>query len=119
MLAQIAASQTSTGPKLASSEPEPLLKLESETINGPPDAGHRDAWLNQMKRWRTSERERINYNGAEYERKDLLWTRRSLIQPQVMVEDRYLFDPVANKYSVNRYLDDLEKRYGRIDSVLL
>ena len=72
-----------------------------------------------MTRWRNAERERIHYNGAEYERKDLLWTQRSFIQPQVMVEDRYLFDPVANKYTVNRYLDDLEKRYGGIDSVLL
>jgi formylglycine-generating enzyme required for sulfatase activity len=37
----------------------------------------------------------------------------------MMVEDRYFYDPVANKYTVDRYLDDLEKRYGGIDAVLI
>ena len=33
----------------------------------------------------------------------------------MMVEDRYFYDPVAGKYTVDRYLDDLDKRYGGID----
>ena len=119
ILSQTAASQTSTTSRLASSEPAPTLKVDSQTINGPPDAFHRDTWVDQMKSWRIAERERIKYSGAEYMRTDLLWTQRSFIQPLVMIEDRFLFDPVANKYTVNRYLDDLEKRYGGIDSVLL
>ena len=36
-----------------------------------------------------------------------------------MVEERYFYDPVAGKYTVDRYLDDLEKRYGGIDAVLI
>ena len=50
---------------------------------------------------------------------ELRWTQSSFIQPQMMVEDRYFYDPVAGKYTVDRYLDDLEKRYGGIDSVLI
>jgi hypothetical protein len=34
------------------------------------------------------------------------------MQPQMMIEDRYFYDPVAQKYTVDRYLDDLEKRGG-------
>jgi iron(II)-dependent oxidoreductase len=41
------------------------------------------------------------------------------MQPQMMVEDRYFYDPVAGKYTVDRYLDDLDKRYGGIDAVLV
>jgi len=41
------------------------------------------------------------------------------MQPQMMVHDRYFYDPVAGKYTVDRYLDDLEKRYGGIDAVLV
>src|SRR5258708_26272699 len=37
----------------------------------------------------------------------------------MMVEDRYFYDPVAHRYTVDRYLDDLEKRYGGIDAVLI
>ena len=36
-----------------------------------------------------------------------------------MVHDRYFYDPVAHRYTVDRYLDDLEKRYGGIDAVLI
>ncbi|MGA9505559.1 MAG: formylglycine-generating enzyme family protein, partial [Terriglobales bacterium] len=38
---------------------------------------------------------------------------------QMMVQDRYFYDPVARRYTVARYLDDLEKRYGGIDAVLI
>jgi formylglycine-generating enzyme required for sulfatase activity len=41
------------------------------------------------------------------------------MQPQMMVHDRYFYDPVAGKYTVGRYLDDLDKRYGGIDAVLV
>jgi formylglycine-generating enzyme required for sulfatase activity len=41
------------------------------------------------------------------------------MQPQMMVEDRYFYDPIAGKYTVDRYLDDLNKRYGGIDAVLV
>jgi iron(II)-dependent oxidoreductase len=62
---------------------------------------------------------RLGYDDAEYRRPELLWTQKSFMQPQMMVEDRYFYDPVTRKYTVDRYLDDLEKRYGGIDSVLV
>jgi iron(II)-dependent oxidoreductase len=37
----------------------------------------------------------------------------------MMVHDRYFYDPAQGKYTVDRYLDDLEMRYGGIDSVLI
>jgi formylglycine-generating enzyme required for sulfatase activity len=37
----------------------------------------------------------------------------------MMVQDRYFYDPIAGRYTVDRYLDDLEKRYGGIDAVLI
>ncbi len=49
----------------------------------------------------------------------LQWTQSSFIQPQMMVQDRYFYDPVADKYTVDRYLDDVQKRYGGIDAVLI
>jgi gamma-glutamyl hercynylcysteine S-oxide synthase len=36
-----------------------------------------------------------------------------------MVQERYFYDPVAHRYTVDRYLDDLEKRFGGIDAVLI
>ena len=76
-------------------------------------------WIEDFKHWRRERLIRIGYNGSEYERPELKWTQSSFIQPQMMIEDRYFYDPVAGRYTVDRYLDDLEKRYGGIDSVLI
>jgi iron(II)-dependent oxidoreductase len=36
-----------------------------------------------------------------------------------MIEERYLYDPENSQYTVDRYLKDLDTRYGGIDSVLI
>lgn len=95
------------------------IKTEREVVLGPQSKEEAPAWLAEMRRWREERLGRMNYSGAEYDRPELKWTQRSFIQSQMMVEDRYFYDPVAGKYTVDRYLDDLEKRYGGIDSVLV
>jgi gamma-glutamyl hercynylcysteine S-oxide synthase len=78
-----------------------------------------DRWLNDLEHWRAERRIRTAYDPSRYELPALRWTQSSLIQPQMMVQDRYFYDPVAGRYTVDRYLDDLEKRYGGIDAVLV
>ncbi len=77
------------------------------------------AWLEDITHWRMEARIRAGYSGQEYGRPDLKWTQSSFIQPQMMVEDRYFYDLESGKYTVDKYLDDLEKRYGGVDSVLI
>lgn len=77
------------------------------------------AWLNDVRRWRMERRIRIGYDGSRYDNPALQWTQSSFMQPQMMAHDRYFFDPATGKYTVDRYLDDLEARYGGIDSVLI
>ena len=78
-----------------------------------------EAWLADITHWRNERRLRIGYDGARYDLPALQWTQSSFIQPQMMVHDRYFYDPVAGKYTIDRYLNDLEKRYGGIDAVLI
>jgi iron(II)-dependent oxidoreductase len=85
----------------------------------PCSAKTHEEWLQDLEHWRTERRIRIGYDGSRYSLPALQWTQSSFIQPQMMVQDRYLYDPVAGKYTVDRYLDDLEKRYGGIDAVLV
>lgn len=82
-------------------------------------AGSRAAWLDAMRAWRTEQLRRIGYDDRHYRRPELQWTQRDFVQPQVMVEDRYLYDVAAQRYTVARYLDDVGRRYGGVDSVLL
>jgi formylglycine-generating enzyme required for sulfatase activity len=78
-----------------------------------------ELWLKDLKHWRTERRIRTAYDPSRYELPAFRWTQSSFMQPQMMVQDRYFYDPVAGRYTVDRYLDDLEKRYGGIDSVLV
>jgi iron(II)-dependent oxidoreductase len=78
-----------------------------------------ERWLRDIDHWRTERRIRIAYDPTRYTLPALQWTQSSFIQPQMMVHDRYFYDPVAGRYTVDRYLDDLDKRYGGIDAVLI
>lgn len=85
----------------------------------PCTAATHDQWLRDVRHWRDERRIRIGYSGARYDNPQLAWTQSSFMQPQMMAHERYFYDPVAGRYTVDRYLDDLEKRYGGIDAVLI
>ena len=76
-------------------------------------------WLHDLKVWRLERLTRMGYDDAQYRRPELQWAQRDFIQPQMMAEERYFYDPVKGEYTVDRYLDDLDARYGGIDSVLI
>jgi len=78
-----------------------------------------DDWIASLREWRREHLTRIGYDDANYRRPELQWAQHNFVHAQMMVEDRYFYDPVAQKYTVDRYLDDLEARYGGIDSVLI
>jgi formylglycine-generating enzyme required for sulfatase activity len=98
---------------------DPAVRPEGYHFAGPDTPADFPKWIADMKRWRMEYLNRIGYNGAEYDRPELKWAQSSFMQPQMMVEDRFFYDPVAGSYTVDRYLDDLEKRYGGIDAVLV
>jgi formylglycine-generating enzyme required for sulfatase activity len=78
-----------------------------------------ERWLRDIEHWRAERRIRTAFDPARYEMPAFRWTQSSFMQPQMMVHDRYFYNPVAGRYTVDRYLDDLEKRYGGIDAVLI
>jgi len=77
------------------------------------------AWLNDVQHWRDERKVRIDFDPGEYTRPELSWTQSSFIQSQMMVQVRYFYDPAKRSYTVAKYLDDLQARYGGVDSVLI
>jgi iron(II)-dependent oxidoreductase len=71
-----------------------------------------ESWLADIIHWSMERRIRVGYDGARYDLPALQWTQSSFMQPQMRGQDRYFYDPAAGKHTVDRYLDDLEKRYG-------
>ena len=92
---------------------------QGQQFPGPPTKADTDEWLREMQHYRLERRIRAGLDSKLYQRPELAWAQSSFIQPQAMVEDRYLYDPVTRRYTVDRYLDDVDQRYGGIDSILL
>jgi formylglycine-generating enzyme required for sulfatase activity len=92
---------------------------KGEQLLGPEKSADFPEWLADMKHWRAERRIRVGYDGSAYARPELRWAQSSFIQPLMMIHERYFYDPLAGKYTVDRYLEDLESRYGGIDSVLI
>jgi gamma-glutamyl hercynylcysteine S-oxide synthase len=76
-------------------------------------------WLADIQHWRSEHLLRMGYDGSQYAREELQWAQSSFVQPQMMAHDRFFYDPLTREYTVTRYLDDVTKRYGGIDSVLV
>jgi iron(II)-dependent oxidoreductase len=66
---------------------------------------HRD-WLVDITQWGEARRFRIGYDPSRYEMPALKWAQSSFILPQMMMHDRYFYDPAAGKYTVDKCLDD-------------
>jgi len=96
-----------------------VMKGAWEGGSTPCTQNEHDSWLADIRHWREERRIRIGYENSRYDFPALKWTQSSFFQPQMMAEDRYFYDPIAHRYTVDRYLDDLEKRYGGIDAVLI
>lgn len=87
---------------------------DAETLAAPKPHQNHSEWLAELKSWREEHSKR--YQAEAYKDPTLTWTRTSYVQPQIHLYDRFLFDGF---WTTERYLDDLEHRYGGIDSVLI
>ena len=72
-----------------------IMKGAWEGGSKPCTQNEHDAWLADIRHWRDERRIRIGYDGSRYDLPTLKWTQSSFFQPQMMVEDRYFYDPVA------------------------
>jgi iron(II)-dependent oxidoreductase len=97
----------------------PILKFTDEQVYGPATPNDFPNWIAAMRSWRSSTLTKMKFNGTNFTLPQLQWEHSSFIQPQMMAEDRYFFDHTTGKYTVDKYLADLNRRYGGIDSVLV
>ena len=88
-------------------------------IPGPAKPADRQAWLDDLRHWRRERLDRIGFDDANYRRPELAWTQRNFVCAQMMIEERNFYDRDKTTYTVDRYLDRLEKEFGGVDSVLI
>jgi len=92
-----------------------------QVYNPPPDQTPKTYanWQQQFKQW-VSSSPVPNLNLSHYTTfPSLKWTQTSFTQTQVMIHEKTLYNKTSNTFTVDKYLADLDSRYGGIDSVLL
>ena len=82
-----------------------------------PAPGNATAWRAAMAQWKACVARGMNYSGEAFRLPELAWTRTSYIQPQMHPYDRLFFD--GENYTVQKWLDDVNARYGGVDSILM
>ena len=90
----------------------------TELLLAPPNTVAQPAWLARIQAWRAACLDSIAFNGSIFEVPELAWTQTSYIQPQMHPFGRFFYDR-SDGYTADRWLDDLEKRYGGIDAALI
>lgn len=108
-------------------EPEVLGVNRCDTAVGPASGGTAEyyEWWNSLRAWgdrrllQLREEQPVMGDFHAYSNPDIDWARTAYVQPQSMIHDRYLYDRSTGVWTVDRFLNDLEERYGGIDAVLL
>ncbi|MGH9704783.1 MAG: hypothetical protein ACRD4K_15515, partial [Candidatus Acidiferrales bacterium] len=68
----------------------------------PPSEASSRAWLAYVQSWRREHLVRMGYDDSQYLRPELKWTQSSFIQPLMMAQERYFYDPQRGAYTVQR-----------------
>ena len=86
-----------------------------EAIAGPTDQSTEAylKWWDSRTSWRDETVPGLNLSA--YDNPELQWARTSFIQPQLMIHDKFLYDRESVAWTVDKYLDDVNTRYGGID----
>ena len=97
---------------------------QTELLPGPTDQTY-EQWLDKMLQWRQTTSTSLNITSSSTSTfasefpATVKWWTESIVQPQVHIFDRYLYNDTLGEFTVDAYLEDLLKRYGGIDSVML
>ncbi len=106
-------------PKPSKTSPVYAGLLGNQTCSGPNNRNDTRDWLKNLTEWIVNARRDLNLPSDIYQRPELQWVSSSFIQTQAMLHDKYLYDRKSGKFTVDRFLDDLQSRYGGLDSILL
>lgn len=94
-----------------------------EVIDGPSQQESFDSWSQDWESWRRMELRANRYDGKDacdvYNIPRAQWTQTNFVQTLLMLNDRAIYDREKDEYTVDKYIDAMEARVGKLDSVLI
>lgn len=76
----------------------------------------REAWSLALRAARASCQ--VGFDASVYEQEELKWTQSNYVTPQMHAYDLFFYQQ-GEGFTVKKYLDDVNARYGGVDSILL
>ena len=102
------ASACSRAPHLAS----------TQLFAGPSSAAQQPAWLHDLRAWRAECNALLHLNDSLFDSAALAWTSRAFVTTQMHPWDLSFYSRERG-YTPRAFLDELRKRYGGVDSLLM
>jgi hypothetical protein len=84
----------------------------------PEDPADWPAWREALVAWRTEARERLSYDGSNYDDQSTKWTADCASIALVWLWDERLFDHAAGVFTVSGFIESM-REYGGVDGVVL
>lgn len=95
---------------------DPAVGDIAKIFAAPDDPAEWPAWREALAAWRRDARERLNYDGAAYERSP--WTRSAYSVAQIWLWDERLFDHESQRFTVDHFLSETA-HLGGFDGIVL
>lgn len=104
-----------------------LLKSDDKTneltfndiMPAPEDPELWPIWRKSLKKVRNEMLDSLHYKNYYYDRKEFSWVSSSFVEHKVFMYDSTFIDPVTGEYKVEKYLENLQHKFGKVDNVIL
>lgn len=85
------------------------LKFRPHQVEGPASPRDYLDWNARLRKYRLEQQTKKETHVASsgHDVPELQWVQTSYVQPHVMANDLFLFDPKTNKYTVDKYVQGL------------
>lgn len=100
-------------------EDEKQIQPMPDIIGTPDDPEKWEAFRTILKTWREALKQKIGYDDSLYDRADFKWVSSAFNCYFLMMYDELFYDWEEGKYTVDRFISQSEKAFGRLDIVVL
>jgi hypothetical protein len=84
------------------------LKFRPHQVEGPTSPRDYLDWNARLRKYRLEQQtKKETHITSGHDVPELQWVQTSYVQPHVMANDLFLFDPKTNKYTVDKYVQGL------------
>ncbi|MGE5395663.1 MAG: SUMF1/EgtB/PvdO family nonheme iron enzyme [Candidatus Saccharibacteria bacterium] len=90
-----------------------------ELIQIPDNPSDLESFRNLLHNWRNDTRQKTGYDGSLYDRKEFKWVCAAYNCYFLMMYDQLFYDWKEGKYTIEKFIAQSEKEFGRLDIVVL